>query len=77
MLVKYWIHEPKDIINMNAQLDCLRRNGFIIKSKEYNELTYISSISGRRVQECNVEITNVCEEEKEIELYSPYYNCMS
>lgn len=62
MLVKYWIHEPKDIINMNAQLDCLRRNGFIIKSKEYNELTCISSISGHRVQECNVEITNVCEE---------------
>ena len=64
MLVKYWITEPKDIINMNAQLDCLRSNGFVIVSKDYNELNVISLITGKHVRECNVEITNVCEEVK-------------
>ena len=62
MLVKYWIHGPKDIINMNAQLDCLRANGFVIVSKEYNELAFISALTGHNVKECNVEITNVCED---------------
>lgn len=62
MFVKYDIHSIYDVFNMNAQLDCLRKNGFVILSKSYNETNLISLLTNKKVIECNVEITNVCED---------------
>lgn len=56
MLIKYWLTDTNDIKEMVNQLSILRKNGYTIKEKHYNQLMLASIKTGRKITECTVEI---------------------